>query len=159
MRGENRTDEEIEVSAAEVKADEDPVVGNIETLAEFLASYETPETSDEVSGDYKSLAQRLLGSMQYGFRIEIDSGHRWIIMDTECDNFPPVLKERFGANRSPEEYQHYMQKEYGSVTKALDTIDDLLREAGEVSTLENYLSFLPHGDDILYPVFGTGPVE
>jgi hypothetical protein len=110
------------------------------------------------------LAKRLLGAMHYGFRIEQDSGHRYIIIDLEADFLPGQLKEEFSKNLLPDDYQHYIIKEYGSFITALDVIDKMLERCGPDingairSTLLGYNNLLIYAPDD-GNIFGTNPVE
>ena len=80
------------------------------------------------------LSYRLLGMSYLGFRIEQCNGHRYIFMDLKADNFPheitsiAEIKEAIAeSDTNPTQVSF---KEYGSVVKALDRIDNWLHSVG-----------------------------
>lgn len=108
--------------------------------------------------DWETLARRLLGAMYYGFRIEPDSGHRYIVIDADADNLPQLIKNRISIRGELDRPCEYL-KEYGSVVSALDKIDTMLVEANAKPTLEAYDNFILYEIDNYDTVFGTGAVE
>lgn len=100
------------------------------------------------------LAKRLLGAMQYGIRIEQDSGHRYIIIDSDADYSPYNKLVEEGVLQKEE--GTIILKEYSSVTGALDRIDRWLVKIGYKPLLEEYESFITHNG--ISAVIGTGEV-
>ncbi len=99
--------------------------------------------------NWERLAKRLLVANQIGIRIEQADGHRWIIEDATADFCCHLtVQPRMGT-------EHWITKEYGSVSAALDQIDKL-RVGKGLKPLEQEFAVSYNYLDDLGVVFGEG---
>ena len=114
-----------------------------------------------IKPDWETLAKRLMVAGQYGFRIEQESGHRWIYFEIGADNFPkslmqhPDVIKEVGHDPDPITTYDCILKEYGSVTSALNRIDAMLESVGEEKLLDRFEQTFNYYDN-LGVVFGEG---
>lgn len=95
--------------------------------------------------DWEQMSKRMISLNAMGFRLEQESGHRWIMRDKDADldSVPKCLEDI------------EIHKVYGSYSAALDHVDDLLKAAGRKTLVEYFDSSINYYDD-LSNIFGAG---
>ena len=84
--------------------------------------------------DYKKLTMRLIGAMQYGFRIESLDGHRWVRYQEPDWRYPNIEELMIEKGISLND------KIYGGYDEALEVIDDILLHL-ELRKTEDVISY------------------
>lgn len=92
--------------------------------------------------DWEKMAKRMIALNAMGFRLEQESGHRWLVREG-LDSVPKCLEAI------------EIQKIYGSYSAALDHIDDLLKADNHKTLVEYFDSSINYYDD-LSNIFGAG---